>query len=342
MAPELMDTFGGRTIAGPGRRGNPPAACLAGISYAFPAATRSVRELAAAGLLQSEPEVLERFGFAQVHVAERESPFDLALAAAERLLWEQGVDPASVGLLVWGGAPSPGAFTPGNGAAPPDGGSAPDRFRFPATRLQWELGLEEAMVLGVDQLACTSLFGAVRVARALCLAEGIERALCVSAEFYPAGAGREAILNCTSDAACAVLVERGGERNRVVAATQVTKGYYWDTGALREEVVASYFPTARHVVARTLERARWAPEEVDWVIPHNVSRRSWEILLGLVRLPRARLWDANIARDGHTLAGDNFINLRDALDGGAVRPGEKLLLFSYGYGAHWTALAVEA
>ena len=30
------------------------------------------------------------------------------------------------------------------------------------------------------------------------------------------------------------------------------------------------------------------------------------------------------------------------LDSGAVRPGERLLLFSYGYGAHWTALAVEA
>jgi len=25
-----------------------------------------------------------------------------------------------------------------------------------------------------------------------------------------------------------------------------------------------------------------------------------------------------------------------------VRPGDRLLLFSYGYGAHWTALALEA
>lgn len=339
---ETISRNGARTIPGAGPGGNPGAPCIAGIAYAFPRARRSVRELAAAGLLRSEPEVLERFGFAQVHVAERESPFDLALAAAERLLREWAVDPASVGLLVWGGAPSPDAFAPGSGELSVEDGAAPDRFRFPATRLQWELGLDEAMVLGVDQLACTSLFGAVRVARALSLAEGIDRALCVAAEFHPAEAGREALLNCTSDAACAVLVERAGERNRIVAATQVTKGYYWDTGALREEVVASYFPTARHVVARTLERAGWAPEEVDWVIPHNVSRRSWEILLGLVRLPRARLWDANIARNGHTLAGDNFINLRDALDSGAVRPGERLLLFSYGYGAHWTALAVEA
>ncbi|MGH7730312.1 MAG: hypothetical protein ACRENJ_03590 [Candidatus Eiseniibacteriota bacterium] len=33
--------------------------------------------------------------------------------------------------------------------------------------------------------------------------------------------------------------------------------------------------------------------------------------------------------------------MRDALDEGAVRPGDRVILFSYGYGAHWTALAVE-
>ena len=45
---------------------------------------------------------------------------------------------------------------------------------------------------------------------------------------------------------------------------------------------------------------------------------------------------------GHTLAGDNFINLRDALDSGTISPGDRLLLFAYGFGAHWTSLAVEA
>ena len=35
------------------------------------------------------------------------------------------------------------------------------------------------------------------------------------------------------------------------------------------------------------------------------------------------------------------MNLRDATASGAVRPGDRALLFSYGYGAHWTGLAVE-
>ena len=139
----------------------------------------------------------------------------------------------------------------------------------------------------------------------------------------------------------ALLVERGSERNRVRASTQVTKGFYWDAPDLKNEIVASYFPTSKHVIELTLERAEWTEEEVDWVIPHNVSRRSWEILLRLVGLPAERLFDRNIPRDGHTLAGENFINLADALAGGEARPGHKLLLFSYGYGAHWCGLALE-
>jgi 3-oxoacyl-[acyl-carrier-protein] synthase-3 len=320
--------------------------CIRGITYVYAAESRSVRELAACGTLESEPAVLEGFGFDRVHVAVGESPYALAHEAASRLLEKQRVGPESIGLLVCGGTPSAMAFS---AATEADVGAAAlctaDRFRYPATRLQHELDLEHAAVLALDQLACTTLFGAVRVARAMMESEGIERAVCVASEFYPAHAGREALYNCTSDAACAVLLERTEDRdagNRLVGAATITKGYYWDAAAMREEVVASYFPTAVHAIWRALESAGWRAEDVDWVIPHNVSARSWEVLLRLARLPNAKLWTRNIALRGHALAGDNFINLRDALDAGDLRAGQRALLFSYGYGAHWTALAVEA
>lgn len=327
-------------------RGDGSTTRIRGIAYAYAAAQRTVRELAARGELESDPAVLERFGFERVHVAVAESPYEMARAAACRLLADEGVDPASVGLLVYGGTPSAMAFAAATDAV---AGAASlctaDRFRYPATRLQHELGLEGAAVLALDQLACTTLFGAIRVARAMMAAEGIERALCVASEFYPARAGREAVYNCTSDAACALLLEASDDpdgRNRIVGGATISKGYYWDPEAMREEVVASYFPTAVHAVGCALRSAGWRPEDVDWVIPHNVSMRSWEVLLRLVRLPNATLWGHNIARRGHTLAGDNFINLRDAIAAGDVRPGQRALLFAYGYGAHWTALAVEA
>lgn len=316
---------------------------IAGISYVFPDGTRTVAELAGLSQLESSARTMEAFGFSSVHVGTSESPYDLAREAVARLLADRGVDPESVGLLIYGGTPGTMAFSPADEADRATAGfCTTDRFKYPGARLQYDLGLTNASVFGLDQLACTTLLGAARIARSLCITEGIDRVVCVTSEFFPMHAGREAIFNCTSDAACAVLIERNGDRNRLVSAATVTKGYYWNTDALRDEVVASYFPTARFVAERTIDMAGWSRDDVDWIIPHNVSLRSWQILSGLLRLPNAKLWSENIAKRGHTLAGDNFINYRDALDAGAIEPGQRVLLFSYGFGAHWTGVAVEA
>lgn len=316
---------------------------LGAVRYTLPRRRRSVHELAADGLLKSEPDTLAAFGFGHVYTSDVESPYDLGLRASCALLEEAAIDPATIGLLVWGGPQGASAFSAVPSIRVAERAVRTEaRFAFPGARLQHELDLPHADVIGIDQTACTTLFAAIRTATALCAAEGFDRALCVSSEFYPTDAGREALYNCTSDAAVAVLVEREGERNRIVAQRSVTKGYYWDPTARPNEVVASYFPTARHVIADVIRAAGWLPSAVDWVIPHNVSERSWEVLMGLLELPRAKVWTGNISRLGHTLAGDNFINLVDAQSAGDVVPGDKLVLFSYGYGAHWTAMAVEA
>lgn len=320
-----------------------PTTTIRAIRYVLAPHTRSLAELEAAGQLESSADILAKFGFAQVHVATEESPFELALEAGRKLLDEEQIDPESIDLLIHGGVPGALAFEPAAGCWDTAAAARTTaRFKYPATRLAYELGLSNAGVLGLSQLACTTLFSAVRVARGLCCSGDARRVLCINAEFYPPDAGRETLFNCTSDAAVALLVERGGERMQVRGSAHVTKGYYWDCDALRNEIVASYFPTSRHAVQQVLADAGWDASEVKWVIPHNVSRRSWDVLMGLLQLPNAILWADNIPRYGHTLAGDNFINLADAVDAGQIQPGDKMVLFSYGYGAHWTALAVEA
>ncbi|HEY2378213.1 MAG TPA: 3-oxoacyl-[acyl-carrier-protein] synthase III C-terminal domain-containing protein [Gemmatimonadaceae bacterium] len=315
---------------------------IRGIAYALPASRRSLSELETLGKLRSEPELLEQFGFAQVCVAEEETPYALALEAASTLLCEHNVKPESVDVLIYCGTPAVAFSRGGSVAAAANDIATTRRFRYPSTRLQYDLGLACASTLALDQLACTSLFASVRMARALIQSGDARRVLCVSAEFFPERAGREAIYNCTADAACAVLVEAGADCNRILASAQTTKGYYWDADSMPNEIVASYFPTAAYVISDVLRRAGWRASDVSLVIPHNVNVRSWEILVGLTGIAEARLWCRNVARIGHTLAGDNFINLRDATDDGSVKRGDRLLLFSYGYGAHWTALALEA
>ena len=146
---------------------------------------------------------MESFGFGNVHVAVAESPYELALSAATRVLDETGVDRESIGLLIYGGTPGSMSFAPADEAEESASGLCTmSRFKYPATRLQYDLDLPNAWPFAVDQLACTTLLGAARIARSLCLTEGIERALCVSAEFFPANAGREAIFNCNPRGLC--------------------------------------------------------------------------------------------------------------------------------------------
>src|SRR5207247_6035056 len=124
--------------------------------------------------------------------------------------------------------------------------------------------------------------------------------------------------------AFAVLVEKETAGNRILAHRQITKGYYWDSGARKNEIVAAYFPTAQHIVRETLARARLETGDIAWILPHNVSRRSWEILLGLLGFPREKLWTENIAAKGHVIAADNFINLKDVSDRAVVNQLDKL------------------
>jgi 3-oxoacyl-[acyl-carrier-protein] synthase-3 len=90
-----------------------------------------------------------------------------------------------------------------------------------------------------------------------------------------------------------------------------------------------------------LAKARTNLGELAWIIPHNVSRRSWEILLGLLGISRERLFDENISAIGHIIAADNFINLKDAADRGKINRGDKLLLFNFGFGANWGCMLLE-
>src|SRR3954453_7878940 len=65
--------------------------------------------------------------------------------------------------------PMPRAFSHPPAGDPADAAAllaTPRRFQYPATRLQYDLGLERASTIALDQLACTSLFAAVRLPRA--------------------------------------------------------------------------------------------------------------------------------------------------------------------------------
>lgn len=318
---------------------------LAGASYYLPACSRSVRELARLSLIAGDVGPLETFGFQNARVARDESHVDMAVRAARSVLEDTDTDPTDIDMVLYAGALASSSAVP---CAPPPPGSVlhltsvAELFRYPAAMLQDELALDNAVVTGINQQACASIFSAMQLARSTLLADAeVRTVLCVASDRLPDGAPRDILFNVVSDGACAALLRRDTPSNRILAFHQVTKSMSYGDASLDAEVIAAYFPTAVNVIEAALRKARLSLDDIAWIIPHNVSLRSWEILLGMLRVPLSRLFSANIARVGHTMAADNLVNLRDAQDAGLLRKGDRLLLFTFGFGLNWSCMILE-
>lgn len=322
-----------------------PAVMITGASYFLPPTIRSLSDLAREGLLSGDVAPLATFGFANVRIARDESQVDMAVRAARDLLEETGTGSDDVDLVLYAGALASSGVEPS--LPPPPGSvlhltSVPELFRYPASMLQQELDLSNAVVAGVSQQGCASMFTAIRMGRAALIADpGVRQVLCVASDRLPDGAARDVVLNVVSDGACAVLLRRDGPGDRILACHQVSKPMMYGDASLDAEVIAAYFPTAVRTIEATLRMAGLTIDDIAWIIPHNVSLRSWEILLGMLKAPREKLYAANIARVGHTIAADNVINLRDAHDAGLIAPGDRLLLFTFGFGLNWSCMILE-
>jgi 3-oxoacyl-[acyl-carrier-protein] synthase III len=304
------------------------------IHYALPTSKVTLEELARSQRLETSAERLREFGFGVARVSDKPAEV-LAQEALCGLLATTGKSPETIGALFHAGA------IPSSHRVSGPHQHVIEGFRYPAARLQYECGLLNAITVGVGQLGCVGLMAAIKLAADfLRVTPDAQAAMCVSADVLPLDAPREFIYNVVSDGACALLVERA-ERNRILSYRQITKGYYWDAASLKNEIVAAYFPTAQHLVRATIADAGLTARDIDWVLPHNVSVRSWEILMRLLEIPRDRVFLENVADKGHVIAADNFINLKDATDAGLVRRGQRLLLFTFGFGATWACMVLE-
>jgi 3-oxoacyl-[acyl-carrier-protein] synthase-3 len=287
--------------------------------------------------LDSAIDRLSASGFDGAHTTGAIAP--IAESAARSVLADARIDPCEVDALLWVSALPHGHIRPSEGAG--DSGIL-ESFCYQGSWMQDALGLDHAVVSGVAQQGCAGMFAALRQARALLIAEpALRNVLCVGADAFPAGAKREVLYNVISDAACAVIVSRERLLYRWLGAHQISKGYYWDVPNKKSEIIAAYFPTAALAIKGALHQSGLQPDDVDWVIPTGVNASSWPILLRLCGISEDRLYQP-MRRFGHTVAADSFIMLEEARARGALREGQKLLLFAYGFGSSWSVLILEA
>lgn len=306
------------------------------LSYALGDEERTVEATGTGGRLVSGAAALAEAGFRKHHVCKPETTaYDLARRAVEPLRPHL----TGVGAIIYA------TCLPLNGNV-----GNPDRFRetrdvkhlmdFPASRLQAEFGLDKAVVIGLNQQACTSMLGSMRLARMALAAEpDLGRILIVSADRFPEGANYEQAYNLISDGAAACIASLEAHGYKLLAAHGVTNGAL--STASDDETVGSYFGYTHRVIRETLERAKLTMDKIDWVIPQNTSKKAWQILARLLRFDFERCWFGSLEDVGHVISQDNMINLRYLERAEKVSKGQRLLLFMAGFGLNWQCVILE-
>jgi 3-oxoacyl-[acyl-carrier-protein] synthase-3 len=212
---------------------------------------------------------------------------------------------------------------------------------FPVSRLQADLGLDRAVVVGLNQQACTAMLGSLRLAGALLATEpGWDTVLCVTADRFPAGARYEQAYNLISDGAAACVVSRRPTGFRLVTTHQITNGGL--SRATDEETVGTYFSYMQQLIRQTLVRAGLSATDVDWVVPQNTNEKAWRILSRLVGIDHGRVFLPSLPEVGHVISADNVINLAALAGSGRLRPGHRVLLLMAGFGLNWQSAVLEA
>lgn len=305
------------------------------LAYALGAVKRSVEESANAGWTCSSASALAGAGFRFHHTSPaEETSYDLARAAVAAI----DADLADLDAIVYATClPLNGNVGDGDVGTRRD---VKDVMDFPASRLQVDLGASGAIVVGLNQQACTGMLGSLRLARSLIVSEGFEKVLCVTADRFPPGALYEQAYNLISDGAGACLVTRRPARYRLVAVHHVTNGAM--VQASDDETVGSFFSYMHRAVTATAEKAGLTVADIDWVVPQNTNAKAWQILARLLHVDAERVFAPTLADVGHVISADNVVNLAALGSTNAVTPGEKILLTMAGYGMNWQCALLEA
>jgi 3-oxoacyl-[acyl-carrier-protein] synthase III len=305
-------------------------------SHALGEVRRTVEESAAAGQTFSAAADLRDAGFSSHQIC---GPLSTAYDLARRAVQPLGERLGRVDAIVYA------TCLPANGSMDDLAGYEKSRdvkhlMQYPASRLQADFSLDDAVVFGLNQQACTGMLGSLRMASALLRSEPEwHRVLCVTADRFPPGAVYEQAYNLISDGAAACVVSRDPHGFRLVAAHQVTNGAM--VFASDDEVVGSYFSYTYGAIQRVLAKAGVSPADLAWVVPQNTNGKAWEILSRLLGIPLSRVYFPSMPEAAHVISGDNVINLEHLAASGRLRPGDKVLLVMAGYGMNWQCTVLE-
>jgi 3-oxoacyl-[acyl-carrier-protein] synthase-3 len=317
-----------------------PAVYISDIGYALGNIRQTLEFSHVNGMTYSSPELLTDSGFHFHHMCgPTQTAYDLARSAVDQLITTRGKDCENINGILYATC----LTCNGNLGQWQDfqqSGDVKHLMDFPVSHLQAEFGMQNAFLMGVNQTACTSLLGTLRIAKALMSSEPqLDQLLCLTADRFPPGAKYEQTYNLISDGAAACVVSRHEGSAKILDAHHISNGAM--AQANDDETAGFYFNYSYRVVDELLKRNNLDINDIDWIVPQNTNIKAWEVLSSILRFDYQKVLTPTREDIGHCISGDNIINLKFADDNGMFQPGDKILLPMAGFGLNWSCVLLE-
>ncbi|QJQ32335.1 ketoacyl-ACP synthase III [Sphingomonas lacunae] len=286
--------------------------------------------------------IIERTGIRQRHIAgQGETTATLATDAARAALSAAGIAAGDIGLIVLA------TTTPDN------------TFPATATKVQALLGIDDCVAFDVAAV-CSGFLYAVSVADSM-IKNGVARhALVIGAETMSRILDWEDRTTCVlfGDGAGAIVLsaEEGDGSKGVLASKLHADGrhgpmLYVDGGPSTTQTVGFIRMQGREVfrhavtnlasvLTETLDAAGVAPDDVDWVVPHQANRRIIDATAKKLGLSPDRVV-MTVDQHANTSAASVPLALDCAVRDGRIRPGQLIVLEAMGGGFTWGASVIR-
>ena len=288
--------------------------------------------------------IRERTGIAQRHVAsEGETTLDLCEKAARNALDMAGLKPEDIDMIVVG-TTTPDQVFPNMGVL-----------------LQDRLGIHGCMAMGLEA-ACTGFIYALGIADKFVRDGTVKRALVLGAETLSRIIDWDDRTTCVlfGDGAGAMIIE-GSDEPGIVSTHLHADGKYKDllffpSGVSKgfndlksgkdfvqmkgNEVFKVAVTTLGRIVNETLEANDMAPEEIDWLVPHQANIRIIEATAKKLKMSMDKVI-VTVDQHGNTSAASVPMALDVAIRDGRIKRGDTILLEAFGGGFTWGSALIR-
>lgn len=324
-------------------------AFIKAISYYLPARVVTNEDLVKEFPEWSVEKVAKKVGVDSRHIAaEDETAGDMAEKAARKLFEEYRIDPKSIDFLILC-TQSPDYFLPST-----------------ACILQDRLGLPTSAGAFDYNLGCSGCIYGIAVAKGLIAAGVAKNVLLLTAETYnkylhPSDKSNRSIFG-DGAAACLIssdgfaeigefslgtdgsganqlIVKSGAARQRQATGkfTEDDEGHTWYEDYLYMNGGAIFNFTLDVVPAmmgEILKKNALEKEQIDYYVFHQANMFMLSTIRKVCLLPKEKFY-INLANTGNTVSSTILIGLKDCIDKGVIKPGDKVMVSGFGVGLSW-------